>query len=83
VCSSDLKIAAGLTKAQRRYVLGEIRDIGNPPHWIPCSDYAIEARSPTLEALIRAGVLHKTRFGLAFTETGLAVRAHLREGEAS
>jgi hypothetical protein len=73
------RLAAGLTKAQRLYTITEARSIGNPPIWIACSDYALDARSTTLSALIRAGVLHKTRFGLAFTPLGLAIRAHLAQ----
>lgn len=75
------QIAKGLSEAQKRYLLGEMRDIGNPEVFFLCSDEARERRMiPTRTALTRKGLLASTRFGpTCFTTLGLAVREVLKE----
>ena len=79
--STPAAIAAGLSEAQRRYLLGEMRPIGNPACYILCGEDATKrATTPTRVVLTRGKIIEPGRFGpTMLTELGIQVRALLQD----
>lgn len=78
-------IARGLSAAQKRYLLGDVRSIGNPRVLFVHGVEACGRKTlPTRTVLTRLGLLENGRFGpTMLTPLGVAVRAVLQAEAAN